>query len=51
MVRPSGPGARELPLVRMALETDSIVKGEKLVSRGWSFTSFLLTRLAVGSEA
>ena len=51
MVRPSGPGARKLPLSRMALETENIVKGWRLVSRGWSFKSFLLTRLAVGSEA
>ena len=50
MVRPSGPAARELPLVRMAWETESIVNGDRFVSRGWSFTRFLLTRLAVGSE-
>ena len=51
MVRPSGPGARELPLSRMALETESIVKRERLVSRGCDLMRFLLTRLAEGSDA
>ena len=50
MVRPSGPAARELPLSRMALETEWEVKGEREWSSGHLRRSSRLTLRAVGSD-
>ena len=50
MVRPFGPMARELPLSRMALLTEWVVKGERLWSSGQLRRRSLLILRAVGSE-
>ena len=50
IVRPSGPAARELPLFRKALDTTSVVKGEKEVSSGCALLRRRLTPRARGSD-
>ena len=46
---PSGPAARELPLLRMARATISVVKGEEFLSSGHFLRRCRLTRRALGS--
>ena len=49
MVSPSGPAARELPLLRMARATVPVVKGDALLLRGHLLRRSLLTRRVLRS--
>ena len=50
MVKPSGPAAREVPLSRMAFETESIENLSMDGSSGWVLRRLRLVRRVSGSD-